>query len=289
MLDLLRVKPAYVALAVSVVLAGGGARGIETGASPAPQPVTAKAVAADARPTLFLMGYAHLDTQWVWAYPKVIREFIPRTMHENFKLIEKYPDYIFNFTGANRYRMMREYHPADYARVKQYIAAERWFPAGASVEEADVNVPSAESLVRQILYGNEYFRTEFNTTPSVIARGYKMGVVGDSDNHEGLPGRRVQAALSPGHAAAPQGLTAVPAAALTRRDILRGYRSRATYATSGERIFLEVTRGGDASGPARDDTIQVQVNGTDVIESIRLWTGAGWISPSKSSRPNPAH
>src|SRR5688572_24109950 len=85
-------------------------------------------------------------------------------MHDNFALLEKYPHYVFNFSGSNRYRMMKEYWPADYARVKQYVAAGRWFPAGSSVEESDVNVPSAESIIRQILYGNQFFKREFGKT-----------------------------------------------------------------------------------------------------------------------------
>jgi alpha-mannosidase len=113
------------------------------------------------QPTLYVVGYAHLDTQWRWEYPRVINEYIPKTMHDNFALFEKYPHYIFNFSGANRYRMMKEYWPSDYRRVKSYIAAGRWFPAGSSVEESDVNTPSAESIIRQILYGNQYFRREF--------------------------------------------------------------------------------------------------------------------------------
>src|SRR5689334_13141633 len=85
-------------------------------------------------------------------------------MHDNFALFEKYPHYIFNFSGANRYRMMKEYWPADFAHVKQYVAAGRWFPAGSSMEESDVNVPSAESIFRQILYGNRFFQREFGKT-----------------------------------------------------------------------------------------------------------------------------
>jgi len=115
-------------------------------------------------PTLYVVGYAHLDTQWRWEYPRVINEYIPKTMHDNFALFEKYPHYIFNFSGANRYRMMKEYWPADYARVKQYVAAGRWFPAGSSMEESDVNSPSAESIFRQILYGNRFFQREFGKT-----------------------------------------------------------------------------------------------------------------------------
>ena len=92
-------------------------------------------------PTLYVVGYAHLDTQWRWEYPQVINEFIANTLHDNFKLIEKYPHYIFNFSGANRYRFMKEYYPADYAKLKKYIAGGRWFPAGSSMEESDVNSP----------------------------------------------------------------------------------------------------------------------------------------------------
>ncbi|HEX8139210.1 MAG TPA: glycoside hydrolase family 38 C-terminal domain-containing protein [Pyrinomonadaceae bacterium] len=115
-------------------------------------------------PTLYVVGYAHLDTQWRWEYPQVIGEYLPRTMRDNFALFEKYPSYIFNFSGANRYRMMKEYWPEDYARLKQYVARGRWFPAGSSMEEGDVNSPSAESIIRQILYGSQFFRRELGRT-----------------------------------------------------------------------------------------------------------------------------
>ena len=114
--------------------------------------------------TLYVVAYSHLDTQWRWEYPRVINEYIPKTLHDNFALLDKYPHYVFNFSGSNRYRMMKEYWPADYARLKTYVAAGRWFPAGSSVEEGDVNVPSAESIFRQILYGNRFFQREFGKT-----------------------------------------------------------------------------------------------------------------------------
>ena len=112
-------------------------------------------------PTLYVVGYAHLDTEWRWEYPQVIDEYLRRTMEDNFKLFDKYPHYIFNFSGANRYRLMKEYYPADFARVQRDVAAGRWFPAGSSMEEGDVNAPSAEAIIRQVLYGNEWFQKEF--------------------------------------------------------------------------------------------------------------------------------
>ncbi|HEY2081519.1 MAG TPA: hypothetical protein VGI88_01950, partial [Verrucomicrobiae bacterium] len=78
---------------------------------------------------LYEIGYSHLDTQWRWTYPQVISEFIPNTVHENEPLFRKYPDYVFNWTGANRYQFMKEYHPADYEKVRRWVAKGRWFPA----------------------------------------------------------------------------------------------------------------------------------------------------------------
>src|SRR2546429_3303984 len=48
-------------------------------------------------------------------------------------LFEKYPHYVFNFSGANRYRLMKEYYPAEFAKLAQYVHAGRWFPAGSII------------------------------------------------------------------------------------------------------------------------------------------------------------
>src|SRR5271167_4263561 len=101
------------------------------------------------QPTLYVVGYAHLDTEWRWEYPQVINEYLRKTLEDNFTLFEKYPHYVFNFSGANRYRFMKEYYPVDFARLKKYVEAGRWFPAGSSMEEGDVNAPSAETIIRQ--------------------------------------------------------------------------------------------------------------------------------------------
>lgn len=116
------------------------------------------------QPTVYVVGYAHLDTEWRWEYPTTISQYIRNTMRDNFALFEKYPHYVFNFSGANRYRMMKEYFPADYQRVKHYVSTGQWFPAGSAWEESDVNSPNAESIIRQILYGKQYFRREFGKT-----------------------------------------------------------------------------------------------------------------------------
>lgn len=169
---LLSAKPfcrAFIALIVAtsflIIARGANAQAKTPANAPASKQDTKPAHAATPNlkttPTLYLVGYAHLDTQWRWEYPQVISEYLPDTMHKNFSLFEKYPHYIFNWTGANRYMMMQEYYPADFAKLKHYVATGQWFPAGSSMEENDVNSPSPESIIRQVLYGNEYFRREF--------------------------------------------------------------------------------------------------------------------------------
>ena len=110
---------------------------------------------------LYVVGYAHLDTQWLWDYPTTIDEYIKNLLTENFHLFEKYPDYVFNFTGSRRYEMMKEYYPDLYKELVQYVKQGRWCVAGSSVEEAEVNISSPESIIRQVLYGNGFFRREF--------------------------------------------------------------------------------------------------------------------------------
>jgi len=141
--------------------AGAAARRSQLTAATIVPPVPAASPDLTKTPTIYAVGYAHLDTEWRWEYPQVIRDYLAKTLHANFALFEKYPDYVFNFSGANRYRLMKEYYPADYKTLTQYVKAGRWFPAGSSMEEGDVNAPSAEGIIRQILYGNEYFRHDF--------------------------------------------------------------------------------------------------------------------------------
>jgi alpha-mannosidase len=124
------------------------------------QTTTATQTDLSKQPTLYAVGYAHLDTEWRWEYPQVIDEYLRKTMEDNFKLFEKYPDYVFNFSGANRYRLMKEYFPADFAKLKSYVGKGNWYPAGSSMEEGDVNAPNAEAIIRQVLYGNNWFRKE---------------------------------------------------------------------------------------------------------------------------------
>lgn len=177
--------------------------------------------------TLFVVNYSHLDTQWRWAYPLVVREMLRNTLYDNFVQMEAHPDYVFNWTGAGRYQMFKEYYPAEYQRLKGYVAKGQWFPSGNAWEESDANVPASESLIRQLLVGHTFFQREFGTEssefmlpdcfgfpaslPSILAHcglkgfstgkltwGSAMGVPFNVGRWEGPDGRSIVAALNPG-------------------------------------------------------------------------------------------
>lgn len=147
------------------------------------------------KPTIYTVATAHLDTVWNWDFETTVRKYIPATLRENFRLFEKYPDYVFSFEGSRRYELMEEYYPEDFERLRKYIAANRWFVAGSAYENGDVNVPSPEALFRNILYGNHYFLEKFGKTsvdiylPDCFGFGYALPSI---IRHAGLLGFTTQ-------------------------------------------------------------------------------------------------
>ncbi|MFH1144797.1 MAG: glycoside hydrolase family 38 C-terminal domain-containing protein [Candidatus Eisenbacteria bacterium] len=146
-------------------------------------------------PNVHLVATAHLDTQWRWTIQDVIRDYIPATLRQNFALFEQHPDYVFSFEGAFRYQLMKEYYPEEYARLKEYIAAGRWKVAGSWLDAVDVNLPAPESMIRHALYGNGFFRREFDTVsrdvflPDCFGFGYSLPAAAA---HSGLLGFSTQ-------------------------------------------------------------------------------------------------
>ena len=53
-------------------------------AAPIVSPQTMKAPDITKEPTLYVVPYAHLDTQWRWEFPQTISEYLLKTMRVNF-------------------------------------------------------------------------------------------------------------------------------------------------------------------------------------------------------------
>lgn len=112
----------------------------------------------------YVVSTAHLDTVWRWDLAKTIKEFLPNTLQDNFELIERYPRYKFNFEGAFRYELIEKFYPKGFEKIKNYIDRDKWCVSGTAYENGDVNIPSPEALIRNIYYGDRYFKEKFGKT-----------------------------------------------------------------------------------------------------------------------------
>lgn len=111
--------------------------------------------------SLHFISTSHLDTQWNWDVKNTIDEYIPNTLNQNFALFQKYPSFQFNFESSIHYKWMKEYYPSLYDVLKLYIQNGRWHVSGGSVDANDVMIPSAESIMRNFLYGQKFYKKEF--------------------------------------------------------------------------------------------------------------------------------
>ncbi|HOX39252.1 MAG TPA: glycoside hydrolase family 38 C-terminal domain-containing protein [Candidatus Brocadiia bacterium] len=107
-----------------------------------------------------IIGNSHIDTAWLWPLRETIRK-CGRTFSTVLHLMERHPDYLFIQSQAQLYQYTKDRYPRLYERIGKAVKDGKWEAAGAMWVEADCNVPSGESLVRQVLHGQRFFQKEF--------------------------------------------------------------------------------------------------------------------------------
>ncbi len=117
--------------------------------------------------TVICIGHTHIDCAWVWTL-KQTREKVQRSFCTVLNLMKKYPEYKFMSSQAHLYRDLKEEAPEKFAEIKRRIDEGRWECEGAMWVEADCNLSSGESLVRQVLYGKRFFKNEFGVESRVL-------------------------------------------------------------------------------------------------------------------------
>ena len=110
--------------------------------------------------TVSAIGHSHIDTAWLWPLRETRRK-VARTFSTVIKLMEEYPDYKFGASQPQLYQFCKEDHPKLYQKIKKAVKEGRWEPQGGMWVEADCNLSSGESLVRQIIHGKKFFMDEF--------------------------------------------------------------------------------------------------------------------------------
>jgi alpha-mannosidase len=106
------------------------------------------------------VGHAHIDTAWLWPMRETIRK-CGRTFASQLDLMERYNDYIFGASQPQLYEFTRNYYPSLYKKIKERVKEGRWELQGGMWVEADCNVISGESMIRQFLHGKNYYMDEF--------------------------------------------------------------------------------------------------------------------------------
>ncbi|MGH2969772.1 MAG: alpha-mannosidase [Solirubrobacteraceae bacterium] len=106
------------------------------------------------------IGHAHLDSAWLWPLAESRRKAI-RSFANQLALMERYPEHRFAASSAQHYAWLEEDAPDLYARVRERVREGRWEVVGGAWVEPDCNLPSGESLVRQLLYGQRAFQQRF--------------------------------------------------------------------------------------------------------------------------------
>lgn len=113
------------------------------------------------------IGHSHIDSAWLWPLRETIRK-VSRTCSSMVELLDYDEDFLYGMSSAQQYAWLKEHRPEVWERVKTAVAEGRFLPLGGMWVESDTVMPSGESLVRQFLYGQKFFRDEFGITSAGV-------------------------------------------------------------------------------------------------------------------------
>ncbi len=111
-------------------------------------------------PVVTAIGHTHIDIAWLWTISQT-KEKVVRSFSTVINLMKQYPEYKFMSSQPQLYEYIKENEPELYEEIKKKIKEKAWEVDGAMWLEADCNIPSGESLIRQIMFGNKFFKEEF--------------------------------------------------------------------------------------------------------------------------------
>lgn len=106
------------------------------------------------------VGHAHIDTAWLWPLRETRRK-VARTFSSAVRLIDEEPDFNFSCSQAVQYAWVEQDHPELFEKIRAAVSSSRWEPVGGMWVEADMNLPSGESILRQLIHGQRAFENWF--------------------------------------------------------------------------------------------------------------------------------
>ncbi|MEK0316205.1 glycoside hydrolase family 38 N-terminal domain-containing protein [Cohnella sp. 56] len=129
---------------------------------------------------LHLISNAHLDPVWQWEWEEGAAAAVS-TFRAAAEFCREYDGYVFNHNEALLYKWIEEYEPSLFSEIQRLVRLGKWHIMGGWYLQPDCNMPSGESLVRQILLGRRYFKDKFGAAPTTSINfdsfGHSRGLV----------------------------------------------------------------------------------------------------------------
>uniref|UniRef100_A0A673YQR9 alpha-mannosidase n=1 Tax=Salmo trutta TaxID=8032 RepID=A0A673YQR9_SALTR len=110
--------------------------------------------------TVHAMGHCHIDSAWLWPYEETIRK-CARSWVTVIRLMEKNPHMVFTCSQAQQFEWVKSWYPGLFSQIQHFVEKGQFIPVGGTWVEMDGNLPSGESMVRQFLEGQRFFKQEF--------------------------------------------------------------------------------------------------------------------------------
>lgn len=115
---------------------------------------------------VFVTGYSHVDSEWLWSLEEALH-VVDETFSSVIELMEKYDDLFFVGSSSLYYEYIEKNNSVLFNRIKDFVKNSRWGLAGGFVE-FDANMPSGESIVRQLVISQKYFFKRFNKYARIL-------------------------------------------------------------------------------------------------------------------------
>ncbi|KAJ1779652.1 Glycoside hydrolase, 38 vacuolar alpha mannosidase [Coemansia sp. RSA 2523] len=116
---------------------------------------------------VYAIGNCHIDTAWLWPYDETKRK-IARSWSTQLDYMERYPEYRFAASQAQQFEWLRTLYPSLFKRIQEKAKTGQFIPIGGTWIEMDCNIPSGESLARQFLLGQRFYKQHFGQTCDVF-------------------------------------------------------------------------------------------------------------------------
>ncbi len=113
------------------------------------------------------IGHSHIDTAWLWPFRQT-EEKCQRTFSTAVNMMKEYPEYKFITSQPQQFKFIKELEPELYEEIKAMVKSGNWEIEGAMWVEPDCNLPSGESLCRQLLHGKRFMQQEFGVDSKIL-------------------------------------------------------------------------------------------------------------------------